>query len=404
MTMRGLLRRIGNALAAVGRLPLLRALSRLGWLLTTSAVVSWVLAWRLGWEELSIVAAICGLMVVIAELFTIGRRAYSVNIELSPKRITAGERAGGRLVVRSATGRPQLPGRLELRVGAVRAAFLVPALRGDTEHDELFTIPSERRGVVPVGPAMSVKGDPLGVCRVEKEWTGVEELFVHPRISPLDRLGSGFVKDLEGHTTNDLSPSDIAFHTLREYVPGDDRRHVHWKTSARIGTLMVRQYVDTRRSHLAVILSTSPDDYADEDEFELAVSLAASIAVRTIRDEQAVSMIAGGRPVPSDNTQALLDGLARVEFGSANGDLHAGAVQANQSASAASIVALVVGSTIDLPEIRFATNRIVAQSRQVILRAHRGGDLGYRPVGSLAVINVPSLEEFAQGLWRATQV
>jgi uncharacterized protein (DUF58 family) len=402
--MRGLVQRARSAAAFMSSLPLLRALSRLGWLLSAAAVVFWVLAWRLGWEELAILAGICVLMVVVAQLFTIGRRAYVVVIELSPKRITAGERAGGRLVVKSATGRPQLPSRLELQVGAVRAAFQIPSLRGDAVHDELFTIPSERRGVVPVGPAMSVKGDPLGVCRLEKAWTGAEELFVHPRISPLDRLGSGFVKDLEGHTTNDLSPSDIAFHTLREYVPGDDRRHVHWKTSARIGSLMVRQYVDTRRSHLAVILSTSPDDYTDEDEFELAVSLAASLAVRTLRDEQAVSMVAGGRPVPSDNTQALLDGLARVEFGSADGDLHAGAIQANQSASAASIVALVVGSTIDLPEIRFATNRLVAQSRQVILRAHRGGDLGYRPIGSLAVINVPSLEEFAQGLWRATQV
>ncbi len=88
------------------------------------------------------------------------------------------------------------------------------------------------------------------------------DLYVHPRISSLERLGSGFLRDLEGQTTQDLSPSDVAFHTLREYVPGDDRRHVHWKTTARIGKLMVRQFVDTRRSFLSIVISTDPADYA----------------------------------------------------------------------------------------------------------------------------------------------
>lgn len=385
-------------------LPVLRTFTSLGWLVLGTGVVAWFGAWLLGWEELAVAAGACLALMVCAAAFTLGRSAYSVGLTLNPARVTVGERAGGQVVIRNAAGRRQLPSRMELKVGVARAEFHVPSLATDDEFDELFTVPTERRAVVPVGPVLSVKGDPLGLCRVEKVWTGIEELFVRPRISPLDRLGSGFVKDLEGQTTNDLSSSDIAFHTLREYVPGDDRRHVHWKTSARIGQLMVRQYVDTRRSHLAVILSTAPSDFATEDEFELAVSLAGSLAVRTLRDEQAVTMIAGGRPVPSGNAHMLLDGLARVEFGAADGDLQTGAIQANKSAASASIVALVVGSKVDVPEIRYAANRLVSEARLVVLRAHVGGELAYRPVGTMALINVPSLEEFAQGLWRATQV
>lgn len=388
----------------VQRLPMLRTLTTLGWTTLGLGCSAWVGAWQLGWEELAVVAATCLVAITGALAFTIGNSAYDVKLALVPKRVTVGGRASGQFLIRNAAGRRQLPARVELRVGVARGEFHVPSLAAGAEHDELFTIPTERRAVVPVGPVVSVKGDPLGLCRVEKTWTGVEELFVHPRISPLDRLGSGFVKDLEGQTTNDLSVSDIAFHTLREYVPGDDRRHVHWKTSARIGQLMVRQYVDTRRSHLAVILSTAPADFADEEEFELAVSLAGSLCVRTLRDEQSVSMIAGGRPVPSANTHALMDGLARVEFGAPEGHLQAGAVQANKSAASASIVALVVGQTVQLPDIRFAANRLVSDARLVVLRAHRGGELTYRPVGTMAVINVPTLEEFAQGLWRAIQV
>jgi len=385
-------------------LPVLRTLTRLGWIVVAVGCVSWFGAWRLGWKELAVVAGSCLAVLAGSAGFTIGRQAFAVDLVLQPKRVTAGDRASGQMVVRNAAGHRQLPARMELRVGVGRAEFHVPSLAVDGEHDELFSIPAERRAVIPVGPVISVKGDPVGLCRVEKVWTGIEDLFVHPRISPLDRLGSGFLKDLEGQTTNDLSSSDIAFHTLREYVPGDDRRHVHWKTSARIGQLMVKQYVDTRRSHLAVILSTAAVDYADEEEFELAVSLAGSLAVRTLRDEQAVSMIAGTRSVPSANWQMLMDGLARVEFGEADGHLQAAAIQANKSASGASIVALVMGSTVELPEIRYATNRLVSDSRIVVLRANVGGSLSYRPVGTTAMINVPSLEEFAQGLWRATQV
>lgn len=402
--MRRIVAFVGRLARRVPHLPVLRTFTHFGWTIAAVGFVAWLGAWQLGWEELAVVAASCAIALVGSAAFTFGKSAYEVTLELQPKRVTVGGRAGGQMVIRNAAGRRQLPSRVELAVGVARAEFHVPSLSAGTQHDELFTIPTERRAVVPVGPVVSVKGDPMGLCRVEKVWTGVEELFVHPRISPLDRLGSGFVKDLEGQTTNDLSVSDIAFHTLREYVPGDDRRHVHWKTSARIGQLMVRQYVDTRRSHLAVILSTSPADFASEDEFELAVSLAGSLAVRTLRDEQTVSMIAGGRPVPSANAHALMDGLSRVEFGSTDGHLQAGAVQANRSAPSASIVALVVGHTVELPEIRRAANRLVSEARLVVLRAHEGGELTYRPVGSMAVINVPSLEEFAQGLWRATQV
>ena len=41
---------------------------------------------------------------------------------------------------------------------------------------------------------------------------------------------------------------------LREYQPGDDLRHVHWKSTAKTGRLMVRQYEESRRSRMAVVL------------------------------------------------------------------------------------------------------------------------------------------------------
>ena len=80
--------------------------------------------------------------------------------------------------------------------------------------------------------------------------------------------------------TTDLSSADVSFHALRDYVPGDDRRHIHWKTTARTNKLMVRQFEETRRAHLAISLSINTEEYASEDEFELAISAAASIGRR----------------------------------------------------------------------------------------------------------------------------
>ena len=144
------------------------------------------------------------------------------------------------------------PIRLELRVGAAVARFNLPSLASGRQHDELFVIPTSRRAVVEVGPARTVRGDPLGLLRREVAWTGVTELFVHPRIVGLDPLGSGLLRDLEGQSSNDISMSDLAFHTLRDYAAGDDRRYIHWRTSARTGQLMVRQFVDTRRIHATI--------------------------------------------------------------------------------------------------------------------------------------------------------
>ncbi len=388
----------------VRQLPVIGAVTPLGWTMVAIGIVAWIGASRLEWRELAVVAAACLIAVVGSLLFTVGKSRYDVTVSLQPVRVSVGERAGGQVIVRNGSTRRQLPGRMELVVGSVRAEFPIPSLAEGAEHDELFTVPTTRRGIIPVGPVLSVRGDPVGLCRVERPWTGIEQLYVHPKISPLDRLGSGLLKDLEGQTTQDRSNSDVAFHTLRPYVPGDDRRHVHWKTTARLGTMMVRQFVDTRRSHLALVVSTDQADYADEDEFELAISLAASLGVRTLRDEQTVAVVAGGKSLPAENTQRLLDACAGITLGGPSGNLHCGAIEANRTAGSPSIVAFATGSAAPVADVRSAASRLASEARVVLLRADCGGKLSYRPIGSTAVINVPTLEEFARGLWRATQV
>ena len=104
---------------------------------------------------------------------------------------------------------------------------------------------------------------------------------MHPRWALAAPLPSGFAKDLEGPTSDASPAGDVAFHALRPYQLGDDRRHIHWMSTARTGTLMVRHYVDNRRPTLGVLLDDSIAPY-DDAMFEVAVEIATSLLVSSL--------------------------------------------------------------------------------------------------------------------------
>ncbi|MDX3111775.1 DUF58 domain-containing protein, partial [Nonomuraea angiospora] len=114
---------------------------------------------------------------------------------------------------------------------------------------------------------------------------------------------------LEGPTSDNAPSGTVTFHTLREYVVGDDLRHVHWRSSARTGTLMVRQLIDASLPTTTVVLDT-------RDLTELAVDAAASVALAAARAGFPVRLVTGDGPVPdAKDPEAVLDRLALVRTG-----------------------------------------------------------------------------------------
>jgi uncharacterized protein (DUF58 family) len=355
-------------------------------------------ATKVQWQELYFVAATCLVALVISLGMTLGRATLAVALTVDPARVVVGEQSIGQLSVVNRGSRRALGARLEVPVGAGVAAFDLPQLASGTTWDEPFVIPTRRRGIVEVGPVSSVRGDPLGLARRAIDWADAIELFVHPQTVRVPGLTAGWIRDLEGRPTNDLSPSDVAFHTLREYVPGDDRRHVHWRTSARLGTLMVRQFVDTRRSHLGLVLSTSPADYADAEEFELAVSIVGSLGVSALGDDQVVSLTTGQRALPSHAPTRLLDALAGVEQAKRPIELTALARRSVAIVRGASVVALVVGSGATPASLRAAADVFHHDVRLVAIRAVPGRDPKRRATGSTTVLDVGSLAELGRAV------
>lgn len=106
-------------------------------------------------------------------------------------------------------------------------------------------------------------------------------------------------------------------HALRAYARGDSHRLVHWKASARLRRLMVRQYAAETQTGYAFWLRTSSDDWSRPAQFELMCSLAATLAEDLFRAGRLTSVsIDDEAPLPVRRIQDLerfLDRLACVK-------------------------------------------------------------------------------------------
>ena len=309
-----------------------------------------------------------------------------------------GERAVGALTLANPSGRAILPSRVVLPVGAGRGVFAVGRLAAGESVEELFAIPTNKRGVLAVGPVSVVRGDPLGLLeRVHRRDEPVD-LYVHPRTVAFEGQSLGFFRDLEGLAARDLSPDDVSFHALREYQPGDDLRHVHWRSTARTGSVMVRQYEETRRSHFVLGLSRNPSDYRHPDEFELAISAAGSLGLRAVRDSRQVDLQVQGRSMAAETGKRLLDALAALEPSRPRegGILElAGTIAANLPL--ASVVVLLCGSSVEVgtcaPPARGCRT---ARARSRSWR-RRGRRPTLRRIGDADVVTIGELEQLPGG-------
>lgn len=366
-----------------------------GWVVIAAALVLWITAFALGWQEAFVAAVIATIVALLCVAFLFGRTAYEVELDLTRTRVVVGERAVGALTLANRTTRSLLPSEIILPVGAGRGVFQVPRLQPDAEHEELFAIPTTSRGVLAVGPVSVLRGDPLGLFERTNDRRQAVDLFVHPRTLPLDGLSLGQMRDLEGLPDQHLARDDVSFHALREYQPGDDLRHVHWKSTARVGDLMVREYEQTRRSHFVVALSTLPADYRDPEEFETAISVAGSIGLRALRDSRTLDVRTSAGKIRAETGRRYLDSLSALEPSKPrDGGIVALAGVLAAHAPDAAVAVLVCGSTVDAADVRIACARIPYGVRTLAIIADgRLDSPSLRRVGDADVVALGHLDQ-----------
>lgn len=374
-------------------LPFVQPVTPFGWVMIVITAAALIAALALQWKEVLVIGIAGAALLLAAVGYVIGRTMYRIELDLAYTRVVVGQRALGRIEIHSASQRPLLPATIEVPVGSAVASFHLPRMQPNDVHEDVFAIPTSRRAVLQVGPVRSVRGDPLGLLRRYVKWTEPVELYVHPHTVQLEETAPGLIRDLEGITTRDLTNSDISFHALRDYVAGDDRRYIHWKSSARTGQLMVRQFEQTRRSVLALGLSTSIDDYADPDEFEVAISVLGSLGLQAIRDEMDLVVRTSQRALAATNGKRLLDRLSGVDWHARHGRFLALAQTIGTEHPGASVVMMHAGSTVDVATIRRAVTLLPSQARVLVFQAVGSGKPRVRPVAGALLATVPGVSD-----------
>jgi len=286
--------------------------------LLAGAVILLVTGFWFGYAELALLGVAAAIAVGCAVGYAAWRPRLDVTRVAEPDRVGRGEPATMTLTVRNS--------------GRVRSASLiaedrcgdrpvpVPLLRLRPGHDTTvsYPVPTHRRGVVTIGPLRITGRDALGLVTVARSQGGTAEVLVHPRIHPLAAVPAGVTRSLDGRIDR-VPHGSITFDSLREYVVGDELRRVHWRTSAKVGELMVREHLDTSLPRLVVLLDNRVAAHPRvvdgvAETFESACEAAASVVAAAYREDLPVVLLVVVEPGDRDPATggAFLDRLAAV--------------------------------------------------------------------------------------------
>jgi uncharacterized protein (DUF58 family) len=143
-------------------------------------------------------------------------------------------------------------------------------------------------------------------------------VLVYPRVHRIDRSVLNRLDD-SGPRPKVAESGGDEFHSLREYIPGDDIRYISWRVSARVGELIVREQEPSSARTTVILLDTRgvPSTQDEDDKFEQAIELAASVALAFLENQYTVSLVTPDASVPPGQGEShmirVLDLLARVE-------------------------------------------------------------------------------------------
>ncbi len=290
-----------------------------GWGVLAGAVVLLGAGFRFGYPDLALLGAAAAVAFACAVGFAWWRPRLIVDRVADPDRVARGEPARMTLTVRN-TSRLRAANLLATdRCGGTDVPVPLLRLRPGRDTTVDYPVPTYRRGVVPVGPLRVTRGDPLGLISLARTYGDPATVWVHPRIHLLRAVPAGMARSLDGRIDK-VPHGTITFDSLREYVVGDELRRVHWRSSAKVGELMVREQLDTSEPTIVVLLDDRAAAHPEvrdgtAESFETACEAAASIVAAAVREDLPVSL----HLVSGLNTGPFLDVL--TEAGLQRGDL-----------------------------------------------------------------------------------
>lgn len=265
----------------------LAALTTRGRAFIAAGVTAVVCAMLLDQKDLLRVGVLLALLPVVTAYF-VGRSRYRLGLvrSVAPSQVSVGQQARVQLDLtndgKMPTGLLLLEDQLPYVLGT-RPRFVIDRMGPKWKRTVAYAVRSDLRGRFALGPMTVRLSDPFGLVEMDRAFQTTAGLVVTPRVLPLPAIplsgawtGSG---DNRPRAFATGSAEDV---TVREYRRGDDLRRVHWRSSARVGELMVRREEQPWQSRATLFLDNRLLCHRGSgaaSSLEHAVSVAASIAV-----------------------------------------------------------------------------------------------------------------------------
>jgi uncharacterized protein (DUF58 family) len=308
----------------------------------------------------------------LVSAWVVARTRYRLSStrRLSAARTPAGQESSVTLrldnVSRLPTGLLLVEDRVPYVLGS-RPRFVLDRIEPRGRREVAYLVRSDVRGRYQLGPLAIRLTDPFGMCELHRSFSARDTLIVTPPVYdlPATRLTGEWTGSGESRARSVASAGEDDAAT-REYRQGDDLRRVHWRSTARLGQLMVRREEQPWQSRATILLDSRGIGHVGEgpaSSFEWAVAATASIGVHLVRHGYHVRLLsdaggniasAGHEPsgIGADFEGALLDALA-VMTPSTNESCHDAAATLRRGGGDGLLVA-VLGS-MDPEEVRLFT-------------------------------------------------
>lgn len=261
------------------------------------------------------------------------------------------------------------------RVAHVRDRFQATALfvrvpAGQTRRGHYF-VRFSQRGEYSFGPLELTTHFPLGLVERGLLFNDFAKLIVHPRIGRMTsrwRSDQWNATELAEQRRTRAGLHDDEFHRIREYRPGDNPKAIHWRTTARHGDLMVREFQQTRDRDLVLLVELWQPAHpttSDLNRVELAISFAATVLYENLRQSREARLrmiVVGSQTFAWDHLSSLEQALDQLSLASASvtADVRPVIDETMQRISSSSRVVVVSArpSTEQLARARGATDPV----------------------------------------------
>lgn len=186
-----------------------------------------------------------------------------------------------------------------------------------------YRLVGNERGRYRVGPLLVRSLDPFGLAHNDMAFASTTEIAVTPRVHELGRLRAGAAgASAESHSARAglVGQDDVL---VREYRRGDDVRRVHWRSTARVGDLMVRREEQSWQPTTRMLIDNRRSAHAGQgphSSFEWAVSAAASAGLALLAHGSNLELADADGPLlgadadRSVRAQQLLDKLTDIKL------------------------------------------------------------------------------------------